>query len=100
VDHSDRRVRKRHRGASPDGRILPIRNLPEEDAGEGFRVEAQAVDVVDVEGHDDGAHGGREVEDRHAESLKLLIRHRSIARTEVCGTGADWAMPAPLPIEA
>ncbi len=68
-----------------DPRIVPLGDLAEEDVGDGRGIElerrgAQARQVVCEH---DGAENGRQVRDVTLDRRDLLIRHRSVGRTEV-----------------
>src|SRR3954454_9857837 len=75
-----------------DRRVVPLRDLAEEDVGDGLAVELEALlDAVDVVGHGDRAEHARDV-DRVALLLggrDLLVLHRGVGGAEVDGAGGE-----------
>src|SRR5207245_10005474 len=66
-----------------DRRVVPLRHLGEEDAGQRFGCEAESLDACQVEGRDDGAEHGREMQDRDLGRRELLVGHRAVGGAEV-----------------
>src|SRR5262245_62244112 len=87
MHHRDGSIGERHRGVAPEGRVLPVGDLPEKNVGDGLRVEAEAGDVGHVERHDDRPDGTGEVEDGYGEAAELLVRNGIVAGTEVRRSG-------------
>src|SRR3954454_4285969 len=75
-----------------DRRVVPLRDLAEEDVGDGLAVELEALlDALDVVGHGDRAEHARDV-DRVALLLggrDLLVLHRGVGGAEVDGAGGE-----------
>src|SRR3954469_10332688 len=80
-----------------DRGVVPLRDLAEEDVGDGLAVELEAlVDALDVVGHGDRAEHARDV-DRVALLLggrDLLVLHRGVGGAEVDGAGGELGDPA------
>ena len=66
-----------------DRRVVPLRDLAEEDVGEHRAGELQlAADVRDVVDRHDRAEHGREVQDLAGRRLQLLVGHRAVGGAE------------------
>ncbi len=75
-----------------DGRVVPLRDLAEEDIGEDLAGEAEvAAHAGNVVDGDDAAQDGREVRDAEAGRRDLLVGHRAVGGAEEDRTGAELA---------
>ena len=74
------------------GRIAPLRDLSQEDAGQGGarKVQGSAEPRNIVRRHDTTQHGG-EVHERRGRLLELLIGHGPVGGSEVDRAGRDLA---------